>query len=153
MTALAGDHVVIKMDDAGGTLRTFDVGDIVSVDLGQENDQYNVTDFGDQVNKVVNGQLRSQVSLRGYVTNTPNVGTHRVIQGACAAGTQVTLKVQVGDNAAPTTGDPEYSGEFLVASYQTVVATVGAVMFTAALVPAIGTAPTWDFMKATPPPP
>jgi len=144
MTALAGDHVLIKMDDAGGTLRTFETGDIVSVDLGQENDQYNVTDFGDQVNKVVNGQLRSQVSLRGYVTNTPNVGTHRVIQGAYAAGAQVTLEVQVGDNAAPTEGDPSYGGEFLVANYQTILASGGAVMFSASLVPAIGTAPAWS---------
>ena len=32
--ALAGAHVMVKLDDSSGTLRTFADGDITSVDLG-----------------------------------------------------------------------------------------------------------------------
>ena len=141
--AISGDHVIVKMDDAGGTLRTFADGDVTSVDLGLTADQHDVTGFGDEVHRMINGQMRAPVTLRGYLTTTATTGTHPVIQGAFAAGAPVTLNVAVGNNAAPVTGDPEYSGEFLVASYTPTIATGGAVMFTATLNPATGTAPTW----------
>ena len=94
--ALSGDHVMVKMDDAGGTLRQFADGDITSVDLGLTLDQHDVTGFGDAVHNVINGQLQAPVSLKGFLTTTANTGTHTVIQGAFAAGAQVSLEVQVG---------------------------------------------------------
>ena len=66
-----------------------------------------------------------------------------MIQGAFAAGSQVTLEVQVGDNAAPVVSDPKYSGEFLIGSYRPQIMTGGAVLFTATLKPATGAAPAW----------
>ncbi len=102
--------------------------------------------FGDAAHHVINGQLRAPVTLRGYVTTTATTGTHTVINGAFAAGSQVTLKVDVGNNAAPTTGDPEYSGEFYVASYVPAIENGKAVTFTAMLNPAQGTAPSWGTM-------
>jgi len=144
--ALAGDHVVVKMDDSGGTLRTFANGDITSVDVPLTNDQHDVTGFGDPAHHVINGQLQAPVTLKGYVTTTANTGTHPVIKGAHAAGSQVTLQVAVGNNAAPQSGDPEYSGEFLVENYKIMLETGKAVMFEASLKPAIGTAPSWGVM-------
>lgn len=141
--ALAGDHVIVKLDDSGGTLRQFASGDITSVDLGQTYDQHDVTGFGDAVHRVINGQLQAPVTLKGFLTTTANTGTHTVIKGAFAAGTQVTLEVQVGQNAPPTTGDPKYSGEFFVESYKPMMETGGAVKFEATLKPATGTAPLW----------
>ena len=141
--ALSGEYVVVKMDDSGGTLRTFDDGDITSVDLGLTNDQHDVTGFGDDVHNVINGQLQAPVTLKGYLTTTATVGTHTVIQGAFAAGVQVSLEVEVGQNAAPQSGDPKYSGEFYVESYVPTIAAGGAVGFTATLKPATGTAPSW----------
>jgi len=141
--ALSGDHVVVKMDDAGGTLRTFADGDISSVDIPLTYDQHDVTGFGDDVHNVINGQLQAPVAIKGYLTTTADIGTHTVIQGAFAAGAQVSLEVQVGQNAAPTTGDPEFTGEFVVESYQPVIESGGAVTFTANLKPATGTAPSW----------
>jgi len=141
--ALAGDHVVVKLDDSGGTLRTFANGDILSVDLPLKNDQHDVTGFGDAAHKFINGQLNAPVTIKGFLTPTPTTGTHTVIKGAHAAGTQVSLEVQVGNNAAPTTGDPKYTGEFYIESYVPMIETGKAVMFTATLKPAIGTAPAW----------
>ena len=141
--AIAGDHVVVTMDDSGGTPREFASGDITSVDLGQTFDQHDVTGFGDAVHRVINGQLQAPVTLKGFLTTTADLGTHPVIQGAFAAGAQVTLEVQVGQNAAPQAGDPKYSGEFIVESYKPTMETGGAVTFEASLKPAIGTAPAW----------
>jgi hypothetical protein len=141
--ALAGDHVKVIMDDSGGTPRTFDDGDIISVDVPLTYDQHDVTGFGDDVHNMIQGQLRAPVTIRGYLTTTANVGTHTVIQGAFANESQVTLTVQVGQNAAPTTGDPEFEGEFIVTNYKPVVQSGGAITFTATLVPATGTAPAW----------
>ena len=141
--ALAGDHVQVQMDDSGGTLRTFDDGDIVSVDVPLTNDQHDVTGFGDDVHRFINGQANAPVTIRGYLTTTALVGTHTVIKGAYQAGAQVTLKVAVGDNAAPASGDPQYSGEFLVESYRPMLETGKAVQFVATLKPATGTTPAW----------
>ncbi len=145
--ALSGDHVVVKMDDAGGTLRTFAAGDITSVDLGMTFDQIDVTGFGDEVHKMINGQLQAPVTLKGHVTTTADIGTHPVIQSAFAAGAQVTLAVTVGNNAPPQAGDPEYSGEFLVSSYKPMIENGKAVTFEALLNPATGAAPDWGSMS------
>jgi hypothetical protein len=141
--ALAGDHVVVKMDDAAGTLRQFAAGDIISVDLATSTDQHDVTGFGDAVHNFINGQLNAPVTIRGYLTTTAATGTHTVFRDVFQQGKQVTLEVQIGNNAAPATNDPKYSGEFYVESYQPALETGKAVMFMARLRPAIGTAPVW----------
>jgi hypothetical protein len=141
--ALAGDHVVVILDDSGGTPRQFADGDITSVDLGQTYDQHDVTGFGDAAHNFINGQIQAPVTLKGFVTNTASTGTHTVINDAYQNGSQVTLTVQVGDNATPTSGNPEYEGEFIVQSYKPAIATGGAVTFEAMLQPATGTAPLW----------
>jgi len=148
--AVAGDHVMVKMDDSAGTLRTFANGDIISVDMPLTTDQHDVTGFGDVVHNVINGQYQAPVTIKGYLTTTASVGTHTVIYGAFNAGSQVTLRVAVGNNAAPQVGtSPEYSGEFRVESYKPVILTGKAVMFEATLKPAIGSGagvPVWGVM-------
>jgi hypothetical protein len=131
--ALAGDHVVVKMNN-----NQFAAGDITSVDLGMTYDQHDVTGFGDAVHRVINGQLQAPVTLKGFLTTTATIGTHTVIGAAFAAGSQVTLEVQVGQNAPPTTNDPKYRGEFFIESYKPVMETGGAVKFEATLKPAVG---------------
>lgn len=146
--ALSGDFVVVKMDDSGGTLRTFANGDIYSVDLGLTYDQFDVTGFGDLAHHFINGQIAAPVTIRGYLTTTATTGTHTVIKGDFAAGSQVHLRVAVGNNAAPVVGtDPEYSGLFLVQSYTPLVENGKAVMFAAQLKPVTGTAPSWGLMQ------
>jgi hypothetical protein len=145
--ALAGDHVVVKLDDSSGTLRTFDNGDIISVDVPISHDQHDVTGFGSVVHQFINGQRNTPVTLRGYLTPTALVGTHTVLNGAFVAGTQVTLRVAVGNNAAPAVGtSPEFSGEFFIESYKPTIETGKAVMFEATLKPATGTSPVWGVM-------
>lgn len=92
------------------------------------------------------GQIKAPVTIKGYLTTTDLIDTHPVINGAFVAGSPVTLRVAVGDNAASQAGAPEYSGEFLVSSYTPVLENGKAVMFTAVLNPALGTAPAWGTM-------
>jgi hypothetical protein len=139
--ALSGDFIAVKMNDL-----QFANGDIVSVDLGLMYDQQDVTGFGNAVHDVLNGLMRAPVTIRGYLTTTASVGTHTVIQGAYAAESQVVLEVQVGQNAAPQSGDPVFTGTFLVASYKPVITMGGAVMFEAQLLPATSTDLGWDFI-------
>jgi len=147
--ALAGDFVVVKMTDAGGSLQTFANNDIVSVDPGLTYDQLDVTGFGNEAHSTLLGQLQAPVTVRGYLTTTPMVGTHTVIKGSYVKGNQVTLRVAVGNNATPVVGvDPEYSGTFLVESYQQTIEDGKAVMFTATLKPATGIAPVWGPMAS-----
>ena len=113
------------------------------VDLGQTFAQHEVTGFGDAAQNFINGQLQSPVTVKGYLTTTATTGTHTVIQPVFAAGSQVTLTVQVGLNAAPVSGNPEFEGEFIVESYKPTIENGGAIMFEAVLKPAIGTAPAW----------
>jgi hypothetical protein len=143
MTALAGDHVIVKMDDAGGTLRQFAAGDITSIDLGLTFKQHEVTGFGDAAQKFINGQLQAPVTIKGNLTTTANTGTHTVIGGAFQSGATVSLEVQVGQNAAPQAGDPEYTGEFIVESYKPTLQNGAAITFEAVLKPATGAAPAW----------
>jgi hypothetical protein len=143
MTALAGDHIVVKMVDNGSTERTISDGDINSVDLGMTYTQHDVTGFGDGAKNFINGQLDTPVTVKGFLTTTALVGTHTVLNPLFQNGTSTTLTVQVGQNATPTTGDPEYSGSFIVESYKPTIETGGAIAFEAVLKPASGTAPSW----------
>lgn len=144
--ALAGDHVQVKLDDSGGTLRSFDAGDIISVDIPMAYKQHNVTGMGDAVQKFINGQLSAPVTIRGYLTTTTNTGTHTVIESAYSAQAQVSLEVEVGQNQAPQAGDPKFSGEFYIDSYQPTISNGGAITFVATLKPAVGSGigvPAW----------
>ena len=105
--ALPGDHVIVKMDDSGGVLRQFADGDIRSIDLGQAYDQFDVTGFGDEVHQFINGQLRAPVTIEGYLTTESPGGTHTVIQGAFAAGNQVTLEGAGGQQRGAGRERPE----------------------------------------------
>jgi hypothetical protein len=144
--ALAGDHIIVKLDDSSGTLRTFANGAITSVDLGLTYTQHDVTGFGDVAQRFINGQLQAPVTIKGFLTTTALVGTHTVINAAFVAGTQVTLRVAIGNNTTPVVGDPEYSGEFIIESYKPMMETGKAVTFEATLKPAISTAPAWGAM-------
>ena len=143
MAVLAGDHIIVKLDDNGGTARTFDDGDIISVNMPLTFKQHMVAGFGDVTENYINGQLQSPVTLKGYLTTTALVGTHTVLKDAFENGAQVSLAVQVGNNATPTSGDPEFTGEYIIESYKPTLETGSAIQFEATLKPAIGTAPSW----------
>jgi hypothetical protein len=139
----SADFIKVSMDDSATNLQTFADGDITSVDLGLTYDQYDVSGFGNAFHKMQTGKVQAPITLKGFLTTTATNGTHTVIRAVYANKAQVTFKVAVGNNTAPVSGDPEFSGEFYVTSYVPSLATGGAVTFTATLVPATDIAPVW----------
>jgi hypothetical protein len=145
--AIAGDYIVVKMDDSGGTLRTFAGTDIISVTPPFAYDQIDVTAVGSEVGASINGLISAPVTITGYFTTTAATGTHTVINGSYAGNKQVTFRCAVGNNAAPQVGvDPEFSGEYLVDSYSVSVENGRSLTFTATLKPTSSTAPGWATM-------
>jgi hypothetical protein len=151
--ALAGDHLVVRITDSADALRQFIPGSITSIDLGNTFDQHDVTGMGDLTHKVINGQLKAPVTIKGFMTTealnvTDNtVGTHTILQPNFEQGNAVTLRVAVGNNAPPVAGtSPEFVGLFLIESYKLMFDTGKAITFEAALKPAQSSAPTWVSM-------
>jgi hypothetical protein len=105
--------------------------------------------MGHAVEKVINGQMQS---TGDHLTTTALIGTHTVIRGAYAAQTQVSLQVEVGQNAAPVNGDPKFNGEFFIESDKPSISNGGAIVFVVTLKPAIGSGfsvPAWGVAQGT----
>jgi len=145
--AVAGEYVVVRMTDAGGTQRQFNNGDVTSVDLGTTFDQFDVAGFGDLAHKFINGQLKAPITVKGFMTTDLLVGTHTIMQPVFAQGKTVTLRVAIGNNATPVPGtSQEFSGSFIVETYKLMLDTGKAVTFEASLKPATGAGPAWGLM-------
>jgi hypothetical protein len=132
MSKRIGKFTKIYIDDSGGDAReiTNDVSDIPGLPLTY--DEVEVSGYG-QDKQYLAGQGDVQISIEMQFTTTANTGTHTVFSGIVGDNTGHTLTVQIGANAAPTTGDPEFEGEFLVTSYEVKPARAGSVTATAQL--------------------
>ena len=140
--ALAGDHILVRMNDAGGTPREFIQGEITAIDLPVSVDQSEETGFGDDVHHMINGQQQASVTIRGLLTTGPN-GTHTVLSEVYQRGKPVPLEVEIGNQGTPSKGDPKYRGTFYVERYQPVIESGKAIQFELQLRPAGAAAPVW----------
>ena len=140
--ALSGDHVIVKMDDSSGALRTFADGDIRSIDLGLTYDQFDVTGFGDEAHQVHKRAIAGASHNSGLSDDRqiPRRHPHRDPGRVCRRQQGLVGGAGRQQRGARQPSDPKYSGEFLIASYRPQIMTGGAVMFTAALQPATGDA-------------
>lgn len=115
LTRFAGDHTNIYCDDSGGSARLLESPR--EVDVEQDAPELDVTSFNDGVQPVVPGVPIASIAWRGHVDDAASTGDHTVLAGVAPGKKIVTLTVQLGQNAAPTTGDPEFEGEFYVLRY------------------------------------
>lgn len=99
MPKLAGDHVQALV---GGYELTGD-SNRVSIDDGR--DLFDITTFGDEARKFSPGQRTMAVQHAGFM-NSAAAGSHPVLQGATVDG---LFSLYLGENAAPTAGDPVFS--------------------------------------------
>ncbi|MBE2182651.1 MAG: hypothetical protein IAE89_04420 [Anaerolineae bacterium] len=106
---LAGDHVQVLV---GGYEFTGDVNRITIADAFDLND---VTAFGDAVRKYIPGLRTSVIGHDGYF-NAQAGSTHPVLKGVSVKG---VLSVLLGQNVAPTVGDPVYSLDGIQSRYGT----------------------------------
>lgn len=102
-------------------------------------DTQDVTGYSDGVHNVTLGHPSMPVTISGPFSNTASTGSHTVYGALVGNATGSTLTVAIGIRAAPTNGDPEFEGTYVVSSYEV----SGDLTYTATLEPSTATAPAW----------
>jgi len=138
-------HIRVTLDSAAVTPVARDISASVSniSGVGLVYNEQDVTGYSDGVINFTLGHPSSEIEISGPMSNLADTGAHTVL--SARAGYQVntaTLTIQIGIRAAPTTGDPEFEGEYYVSSY----VVNGDGTYTSRLVPASGTVPAWGTM-------
>lgn len=142
-------YITVTLDDSAGTPRNI-TNSITSIGgIGLNYDQVDVTTLADSVMQYLAGRGDAAISLGGAFNNTavaavPNEsGAHPVLSSLNGANTAATLTIAIGIRAAPTTGDPKFSGEFICTSY-VLSGDLQSANWSAELKPAFGVAqPAW----------
>jgi len=143
MSKRIGKFTTVSVDDSGGTARDI-TNDVDSIDgLGATYDEVEQGGFSqDKFYRPARGD--APLTIEGFSNPTATTGAHIVLSGI--AGVQsatFTVTVAVGANLAPTTGDPEWEGEFYCTEYKATPDLNGMFKFSAKLVPASSTLPAW----------
>lgn len=136
-------YIKVLLDDSGGTARDITASISSIGNIGLNYDQADVTAINDSVMQYLAGRGDADIQFSGPFNNTATTGAHTVFTGLNGANTAATLTVQIGIRAAPTTGDPEFEGEFVVTSYL-LGGDMNNLTWTGTLKPAFGaSAPAW----------
>lgn len=121
MTQLAGHHLKVLADHYNLT------GDSNSLTVTDERLALEATTFGDAVKHYILGQRRAKLEHKGFM-NAASAGAHEALSGVAIDG---VVSVILGQNAAPTVGDPMYSLVTLQSQYQTLPEYAQIIPFTA----------------------
>ncbi len=110
-----GKSIYLFWDDSGGTARNL-TADMLPDTLsgpGLVMDEVDMTGQSQPVKNYLAGQGRSTITAKFHMNDTSTTGSFTVIKNT--VGSVGTLTVQYGQNgAAPTTGDPEWEGEYVL---------------------------------------
>jgi len=130
----------VSVDDSGGTPRDISASVTSVGTVGLTHDETDVTAYSDGVHNFTLGQPSAPIDITGVLNNTASTGAHVVFSGLVGVETATfTVTVQIGIKAAPTTGDPEFEGEYVCSAYNV----SGDGTFTARMVPGSATVPAW----------
>ena len=108
----------LLFDDSGGTQRDLS-GDLVvgSCNLANEYNQVSMHGVSEAFETMLAGYAQAPVTAEFYLNDTATTGAYTVLQGMAGNNTGGTLTLQFGQNgSAPTTGDPEWEGEYILFS-------------------------------------
>jgi len=144
MPKLSGKNVKVMIDDSGGTARDVSTN-VESIDIPDEYGELDVTGFSDGVVNSIPGMPSSNVELNGNMDPDTNA-LYDVLTGI-VGGSAGTLTVQVGQNAAPTSGDPEFEGEFWCSKMNISATPTGKPTIAASFRPGSSTKPAWGTMS------
>jgi len=131
-------------DDSGTTARNLSA-DLVPGSCqggGLVFDQVDMTGVSQTVRNYLAGHAEGEISAQFHMNDTATTGAHTVLSGI-DGGAAGTVTLQWGQNgAAPTTGDPEWEGEYVLVTYSAGMSGGKAVM-NAVFKPGSSTAPAW----------
>lgn len=136
--------IYLFFDDSGGTARNLS-GDLIPGTLspggGLVMDEVDMTGVSQTVKNYLAGHADSTITGKFHFNDTATTGSHTVTKNM--VGAVGTLTIQYGQNgAAPTTGDPEWEGEYLLVSAPVTVEG-GRTVITCTWKPGSSTAPAW----------
>lgn len=102
----------LYFDDSGNTARDLTASLVPgSVTMGYTLEQVDMTGVSDAMKNYLAGHADAPVTAKFFLDDTATTGSHTVLKGVL--GSTKTLTLQWGSNgAAPTTGDPEWEGEY-----------------------------------------
>lgn len=133
-------YIRVSVDDSGGTARDVSASVTNVSSVGLTYAETDVTAYSDGVINFTLGHPSADLEFSGPFNNTASTGAHTVFSGIAGLMTATyTVTIQIGIRAAPTTGDPEFEGEYYCANYRV----NGDGTWTARMVPASATAPAW----------
>jgi len=111
MAKLAGRFLKVFIDNSAGAAQEVS-GDVESVTIPDEYGELDMTGFGEGSDNSAPGMPGFPVEITGTFNPAATTGLFTVIASILGGYTSRTVTVQVGQNAAPTNGDPEFEGEF-----------------------------------------
>lgn len=134
----------ILVDDSGGVARDLSA-DLVPGSIqggGATLDEVDMTGVSNTIKNALSGHGASPVTARFYMNDTATTGAFTVLNGR--SGTSGTLTLQFGSaGAAPSTGDPEWEGEYTLLGAPVTV-DAGRFVLSVTFVPTAGqSAPAW----------
>ncbi len=141
MAKLSGQYLTVTIDDSGDAAQNVS-GDVESVDIPDEYGELDVTGFSDGSVNSIAGMPAFNVEIAGNFNAAATTGLFTVLSGIVGQGAK-TLTVALGQGAAPTTGDPQFEGEFWCQKINVSATPQGKVTLTTSLRPSGSTAPAW----------
>lgn len=107
----------IWFDDSGATARDL-TGDLIPGSVsggGLTFDEADMTGVSETVYNFLRDRATSEITARFHMNDTATTGATTVLNGHNAGAGTGTLTLQWGQSgAAPTTGDPEWEGEYVL---------------------------------------
>lgn len=108
-----GKHTTVNFDNSGGT--PVDITQYVTegANIPMNYDELEAGGYG-RDKEYMKGLMDTEVTLKVRMNSTTNPVFVHASTGALTSDTARTLTIAYGNNAAPTTGDYQVSGEFIV---------------------------------------
>ncbi len=141
MAKLSGQYLTVTIDDSADAPQGVS-GDVESIDIPDEYGELDVTGFSDGSVNSIAGMPAFNVEIAGNFNPAATTGLFTVLKGIKGKGAK-TLTVAVGQGAAPTTGDPQFEGEFWCQKMNVSGTPQGGLKLTASFRPSGSTAATW----------
>lgn len=108
---------------------------------GKVLDEVDMTGVSSAIRNYLGGHASAPITARFHMNDTGTTGAHTVL--SAAYGTPYTLLIEFGSNgAAPTTGDPTWSGTYTLLGL-TAVPDGGRMVLEASFQPGSASSPAW----------
>jgi len=135
--------ITVDIDDSGGDPRDLS-GDIVPGSMsglgGKTFEEVEMTGVSEAMKNFLSGHWSHTFSAQFYLNDTATTGAFTVLKGI--VGKVVTVNIEFGSGAAPTTNDPQWDGEYLCVEAPIVLAGNKPAL-AARFVPSGAVAPAW----------